>query len=47
MAGRMGQQTVTVKGLQVMEIDEQNNLTKVKGAVPGSRGTLVILKKEK
>ena len=41
MAGRMGGDQVTVKGLKVVKVDEENNLLAVKGAVPGKRGTLL------
>lgn len=40
MAGRMGG-TVTVKNLEVIEIDVKRNLIAVKGAVPGARGGIV------
>ena len=45
MAGRMGGDKITVKNLEVVEIDGENNLIAVKGAVPGRRGTLVMIKK--
>ncbi len=41
MAGRMGGDRVTVKTLEIIEVDEKNNLLKIKGAVPGARGALV------
>ena len=41
MAGRMGGDRVTVKGLKVVKVDKENNLLAVKGAVPGKRGALV------
>jgi large subunit ribosomal protein L3 len=44
MAGRMGSDKVTVKNLEIIEIDEENNIIAVKGAIPGRRGTLVMLK---
>ncbi len=46
MAGRMGGDRVTVKNLEVIEIDTENNLIALKGAVPGRRGTLVMIKSE-
>ncbi len=39
MAGHMGNQQVTVKNLQVVEIDAQKNLVGLKGAVPGHPNT--------
>lgn len=44
MAGRMGGDRVTVKNLEIVEVDSENNLIALKGAVPGRRGTLIILK---
>jgi large subunit ribosomal protein L3 len=44
MAGRMGNDRVTVKGLQVVAVDSVNNILLVKGAVPGKRGTLLEIK---
>lgn len=41
MAGHMGFDTVTVKNLELVEIDKENNLLFIKGAVPGARNTLV------
>lgn len=41
MAGRMGNDTVTVKNLRVLQVDPQANLLLISGAVPGRKGTLV------
>ncbi len=41
MAGRMGGVGVTVKNLQIVDIDAKRNLISVKGAVPGHRNGLV------
>ncbi len=46
MAGRTGTATVTVKGLKVIEIDSEKKLVKVKGAVPGSRNSKIIVSKQ-
>ena len=45
MAGRMGTDRVTVKNLKVTAVDAENDILAIKGAVPGSRGTLVEIKK--
>ncbi len=47
MPGRMGSQRITVKNLEVVKTDPENNLIAIKGAVPGRRGTLLEIKKEK
>jgi len=41
MAGRMGADRVTVKGVSVVKVDTENGLILLKGAIPGRRGTLV------
>jgi large subunit ribosomal protein L3 len=45
MAGHMGHERVTIKKLTVVRTDPQRNLLLVKGAVPGARDALVILRK--
>jgi large subunit ribosomal protein L3 len=45
MAGRMGYDRITVRGLTVVKIDKESNLVLIKGAVPGRRGTLVEITK--
>lgn len=45
MAGRMGADRVTVKGLTVMKVDKDNNMVLIKGAIPGRKGTLVEISK--
>ncbi len=41
MAGRAGSDRVTVKNLTVMWVDAEKNLLAVKGAVPGTRGSVI------
>lgn len=43
MPGRMGTDTASVKGLQVVKILPEQNLVLVKGAVPGPAGGLVAI----
>jgi large subunit ribosomal protein L3 len=45
MAGHMGDQRTTVKKLTVVRADAERNLLLVKGAVPGGRGALLLVKK--
>lgn len=42
--GHYGNETVTVKNLTVVGVDKENNLLVVRGAVPGPRGGLVIVR---
>jgi large subunit ribosomal protein L3 len=47
MAGQMGSKNVTQVGLTVVEADPENNLLLVKGAVPGHRNSIVVVREEK
>ncbi len=44
MPGQMGGVKVTVQNLEVVRVDVENNMILVKGAVPGAKKALVILK---
>jgi large subunit ribosomal protein L3 len=44
MAGRMGGQRVTTLNLEVVSADAERNLLLVKGAVPGPKGGLVLIR---
>ncbi len=44
MAGRYGAERVTARNLTVVQIDPDNNLMLVKGAVPGPNGGLVLVR---
>jgi len=41
MAGRMGGERQTTRGLEIVSVDKENNLMMIKGAVPGRKGTLL------
>ena len=43
MAGHMGDEQVTVSGLEVVAIDAEKNILYVKGALPGARHSLVMV----
>ncbi len=43
MCGHMGDASVTVQNLEIVEVHPENNELLVKGAVPGSRGSLLII----
>jgi len=47
MAGHMGSVRVTAQGLEVVEVRPDENLLFVRGAVPGARGSLVVVRKSK
>jgi len=44
MPGRMGFERTTIKNLELIKIDKENNMLAVKGAVPGRKGTLLEIK---
>jgi large subunit ribosomal protein L3 len=44
MAGRVGHQRVTILNLEVVEADPDRDLVLLKGAVPGPRGGLVLIR---
>ncbi|AVG23311.1 large subunit ribosomal protein L3 [Pontimonas salivibrio] len=44
MAGRMGNERVTVMNLSVVRVDAERNLLLIKGAVPGPKGRLVFVR---
>ena len=44
MAGRMGGDKITVKNLEIIDVDKENNLIAIKGAIPGRKGTLVMVR---
>lgn len=41
MAGRMGSDRITVKNLRVLQVNKDENVLLVSGAVPGRKGTIV------
>jgi large subunit ribosomal protein L3 len=43
MPGHMGSETVTVKKLEIIKIDAEQNLLVVKGAVPGGKNGLLVI----
>ena len=44
MAGQYGCERVTVQNLTVVRVDKARNLLLIKGAIPGPKGGLVIVK---
>ncbi len=44
MAGRLGGEQVTTTNLEVVSVDPERHLLLVKGALPGSRGSVVVLR---
>ena len=43
MGGHLGAERVTVQNLEVVKIDAENNIIAVKGAVPGPKGSIVVV----
>ena len=44
MAGRMGGKRFTVQNLTVQAVDVENNLILIRGAVPGPKGALILVR---
>lgn len=44
LPGHMGVEKVTVQNLDVVKVDAENNLICLKGAVPGAKGGLIVIK---
>jgi large subunit ribosomal protein L3 len=45
MAGQMGNERVTVQNLQVLKVITDHNLLLIKGSVPGSKGSILLIEK--
>jgi len=46
MPGHMGSELITVKNLKVVDVKAEQNLILILGAVPGSKGTYLEIRKE-
>lgn len=44
MSGHLGAERVTVQNLRVVKVDVENNLIAVRGAVPGPKGGVVLIR---
>ena len=44
LPGHMGSERITVQNLEVVRVDAERNLLLVKGAIPGAKGSLVVVK---
>ncbi len=45
MAGQMGNEKVTIQNLQVLKVIADHNLLLIKGSIPGSKGSIVLIEK--
>ena len=45
MGGHMGNRRITVKGLEIVEIDTERNLLMIKGGIPGAPNSLVQIRR--
>ena len=45
MAGQMGNEKVTIQNLQVLKVIAEHNLLLIKGSIPGSKGSIVLIEK--
>lgn len=44
LPGRMGGAKVTVQALSIVKVDTERNLLLIKGAIPGAKGSFVVIK---
>jgi len=47
MAGHMGDKLRTIQNLEIIKSDPENNLIFIKGSIPGSKNSLVLIQKNK
>jgi len=47
MGGQMGHEQVTVRNLEIVDVDLEDNVLVVKGAVPGPNGAYVLVRRSK
>ena len=45
MAGQLGNKRVTVQNLQVVKVIAEHNVLMIKGSIPGSKGSIVLIEK--
>ncbi len=45
MAGHLGDARVTVKNLRLLSVDPERNIVAIRGAVPGPKGGLIMIRK--
>ena len=45
MAGHMGNKVRTIQNLEIIKSDLENNLIFIKGSIPGSKNSLVLIQK--
>ena len=45
MAGHMGDKVRTIQNLEIIKSDQENNLIYIKGSVPGSKNSIVLIRK--
>lgn len=46
MPGRMGNDRTSIANLEVIEVDQENNILSIKGAIPGARNGLILISGE-
>jgi len=46
MAGHLGDARITVKNLRILSVDPERNIVALRGAIPGPKGGLVMIRKK-
>ncbi len=47
MAGHMGNAQVTVRNLEIVDINTEDNVIAIKGAIPGPKGSFVVVRRSR
>ncbi len=47
MPGHMGAKRITIQNLRVMDVDAENNILLIQGALPGAKNSLVVITRSK
>ena len=45
MAGRMGNEKITIQNLKVLKVVKEKNLLVLKGSVPGHKNSILVIRK--
>jgi large subunit ribosomal protein L3 len=47
MGGQMGSAQVTVRNLEIVDVNTEDNVIAIKGAIPGPKGSYVVVKRSR
>jgi large subunit ribosomal protein L3 len=47
MGGQMGNGRVTVRNLEIVDVNTEENVIAIKGAIPGPKGSFVVVRRSR